>query len=618
MPDPEALDTHARALAASGDAVHSGVNDAARSWAGLSGAYEAPEAGQVLAGFTPVLSRSQDLAALTGKAATILGAYADRARELKHRITALRADIVALDGLIGGNDNWQSHLNIVDRHRETMDKASALAQAILDSDAACATELSALTGGERYNAPAIPRATLDGSTDLIANGLTHAQHFFGTDQDLPDLPWGPPNVSLRLGGPGSAGQGFVSALLGAGQGLHTMLGTTDKVKQTQAWQGMFALGAAAVTTKAVIDRGFRDTTAEDLDAVLTVGGALKETIHYDDWATDPWHAAGATGFDVASLLAGGTGAGIKAGSTAGKLGAETAALSKAATGLTGAARTALSETTAAVTAKLAQARTAIWNDGIGNALDKLDTGLAKLNHTLNGHGSQPAPAGIPHQLPTPATETPWLAKVDKTGGAGAKTLPAPEPGPSIFDQTLGDPSLPGRHPDHQPTIGDTDGGPGSWQEPIGGRSKNGVADQIFGTGVAATGPKGYLLEYIVDYVQPGGMHTTVDFDGHLWRGHPPTEVFQEVKGNYDLLFRGVYDGRYLRNQAVPTAINDWVQDSVRRQIQALEARAPGAHLEWLFTHNEELAMLMEKAVTRYLERNRVSVTVDVRFAPREG
>ncbi|MBP2269030.1 type II secretory pathway pseudopilin PulG [Pseudarthrobacter sp. PvP004] len=162
LPDPDALQTRARALAVSGNDVHSGVNDAARTWAGLSGAYEAPEAGQVLAGFNPVFARSQDLVNLTSNAASVLAAYADRARELKQRINALRADVRALDEVIGGNDDWHAQRTIVDRHRETMDKASALAQAILDSDATCATELSGLTGGQRYSAPAIPRATLNG------------------------------------------------------------------------------------------------------------------------------------------------------------------------------------------------------------------------------------------------------------------------------------------------------------------------------------------------------------------------------------------------------------------------------------------------------------------------
>ncbi|MDO6149255.1 hypothetical protein, partial [Paenarthrobacter aurescens] len=75
---------------------------------------------------------------------------------------------------------------------------------------------------------------------------------------------GPPNISVRLGGgAGSAGQGFISALISAGQGLHTLLGTTDKIKQAQAWQGMFALGGAALTTRNVFARGGKDVTAEE-------------------------------------------------------------------------------------------------------------------------------------------------------------------------------------------------------------------------------------------------------------------------------------------------------------------------------------------------------------------
>jgi hypothetical protein len=616
LPDPDALDTHARALSAAGADIHAGVNDAARSWAGLAGAYEAPEAGQVLAGFSPVFARSRDLENTTWEAAAALRAYADRARELKHRINALRAEIQALDGLIGGNDDWQSKLNIVDQHRDTMDKTSALAQAILDSDAACATELAALTGGASYSAPVIPRATLNSSTDMLANALTHAQHFYGTDEKLPELPWGPPNMSVRLGRAGSAGQGFVGALIGAGQGLHTLLGTTDEVKQIQAWQSMFALGAAAFTTKNVIDRGAKDMSAEDAQAVMTVGGALKESTHFEDWGTDPWHAAGATTFDVGSMFIGGTGAGLKAGTLGSRLtatGEEAVTLSKAATGLTGAARTALGETSTAIAAQLAKARVAIWDNGVNTALDKLDNGLAKLNQTLNG--PQPAYAGIPDQLPTPVPETPWLAKVDQTGAAGAKAQPAPEPAPSVVDQTLGNPSLPGRHPDLQPTIGDTDGGPGVWGEPL-GRNDKGVADQISGTGVTATGHKGLLLEYFVDFIKADGSVGKVEFDGHLWRGHPPTEVYQEIKGNYDLVLRGVFDNHYYRDKAPAMAIQKWVDETIRRQVQALEANAPGSRLEWTFTHNPELAEMMEDAVDMFLRRNMgTTIEIVVKYVP---
>ncbi len=458
LPDPDALDSQGQALAASGNAVHSGVNDAAKSWAGLSSAYEAPEAGQVLTAFNPAFSRSQELANLTSNAATVLAAYADRARELKQRINTLRAEVHALDELIGGNDDWRSNLTIVDRHRNTMDKASALAQAILDSDATCATALSALTGGQSYHPPTIPRANLNSSTDMTANGFTHVQHFMGNDEKLPDLPWGPPNISVRLGGAGSAGQGFTSALIGAFQGLHTLLFTTDTAKQVQAWQGMFALGAAALTTRNVFARGGKDMTSDEAQAVLTTLNVAKETIHYDEWGTDPGYAIGATTFDVGSMFIGGTGLGIKGASLGGKLGAETAALTKAATlskattSITGATRTMLGETATASTAKLTQARTAIWDNGVGTALDKLDNGLAKLNQTLNG--PQPALANAPRVVPDLRPSNTWLAHVDgrptQSSPSGDHLLRA-ETGPALHNPSPAESTLSEVHPERLQT-----------------------------------------------------------------------------------------------------------------------------------------------------------------------
>ncbi|MFC8038884.1 hypothetical protein ACFUOZ_05975 [Paenarthrobacter sp. NPDC057355] len=117
----------------------------------------------------------------------------------------------------------------------------------------------------------------------------------------------------------TAGQGFVSSLIGAGQGLHTLLGTTYRNKQAMAWHSLFALGGAVLTTKNVIASGGKDMTANDVQALQTTTSLIKETIHYDEWGTDPWHAAGATTFDVASMLVGGgSGAGLKAGSISSK------------------------------------------------------------------------------------------------------------------------------------------------------------------------------------------------------------------------------------------------------------------------------------------------------------
>lgn len=165
---------------------------------------------------------------------------------------------------------------MVEQHQRTLDRLSVVAQSILDSDATCANELSNLVGGPSYTAPVIPRRGPFGSSDQVANGFSVVQHYLGTDEPLPDLPWGPA-VSIRFPGKLSAVQGFASAAVGALQGAYVLFGSKDEAQKLQAWQGMFALGAAALTTKAVFDRGGRDLSAEDARAMITVADAAKIT-----------------------------------------------------------------------------------------------------------------------------------------------------------------------------------------------------------------------------------------------------------------------------------------------------------------------------------------------------
>ncbi|MFF2317387.1 hypothetical protein ACFVTE_14065 [Arthrobacter sp. NPDC058097] len=540
---------------------------------------------------------------MTLRASEALTAYAERARELKRRVTALGADVEALDELILGNDDWQTKIGIVDQRRETYDRVSALAQEILDSDAECASALNALAGGETVTAPVIQRHSLDSSTDWFGNVFTHVQHFLGTDEQIPDQPWGPANASVRLGGIGSTGQGFLGAIVGAGQGLYTLLGTSDKLKQAQAWQSMWALAGAVITTKSVIDRGARDLSAEDVKAVLTVAEAGKTAVHYDEWGKDPWYAGGAVTFDVASLFVGGSGAGLKAGTLAGKAGRLTegaADLSKAASGLTTATRGALSEATAAVASKLGKARIAVWNQGIGDALRKLDEGLAKAGQSIGGLSPEPSIAGIHKGVPDVNGSGTWLAHTESRTVSSERVTPPsalPDMTPRAVDHTLGDATLPGRHPDLQPVIGDTDGGVGRWEEPTGGRSLNGVPDQIFGTGVETVGPNGKLLEYVVVH---DGMK--VDYDGHFWRGHPPIEIYQEIKGNYSYLDKPFFQ----RIRATDRTLGKWIDGQLDRQLEALP---PGARLEWIFTRNEDLARRFQQIVREE------ELPVDVKYIP---
>lgn len=316
-------------MVGAGAAFHQGVQDAAKNWAGLGAYYHTPESDQVLGAFTPVLAKSARVQDLCYQASKILYAYADRARDFKTRINRLRAEVQGLDAVILANDDWHAKAHIVDTHQQVMDAAGALAQAILDSDAQCATEISRLTGGPGYTAGHIPRHNVFASTDQVSNTFTLLQHQLGTDAALPDLPWGK-QVSIRHEGFLSGIQGFGTAAVGAAQGLYTLLGTKDKNEQTRAWQGIGALGQAVFTTKAVIDRGFTDVTEQDIEAFLTTVEALKDTIHAEDWGTDPWRAGGQTVFDVGSLAVGGSGIGAEAGTMAAKLGLAAEKLSIAA------------------------------------------------------------------------------------------------------------------------------------------------------------------------------------------------------------------------------------------------------------------------------------------------
>ena len=708
LPDPELLDAQVQSMIAAGVGFHEGVQDAARNWSGLRAFYRTPESEQVLGAFTPVLAKSGRVRDLTGAAARALYAYSDRARDLKRRITSLRAEVEALDAVILANDDWHTKNQIVDTHQRLMSSASRLAQQILDSDTQCANQISALSHGPGYAPVQVPRRTMFDSTDQLANGFSALQHQLGTDAGVPDVPWGP-SVSIRYEGYFSGLQGFGTAAVGSIQGLYTLFGTRDKDAQGQAWQGIGALGVAVFRAKAVIDRGFTDMDTGDIEALLTAGAAIKDTVHADEWATDPWRAAGQTIFDAATAAAGAVGGGLSVEARIAALAARLRGLptktpsvaeaGAAATALTeaGTTGTVVSESAAAAfgntaaksSAVLGSATAAEWAKGFDAGIARIQEYLTAARKTIDDFAPTPATAGIPttaapsavssgpgpitrwlnehhnttrEPVPAPPRQSKglWSEQIDKQ----AKTTPTPETGPKpsginearlkqrfnptthnptgvpdthpeppgaphtqaepsakpagpseasehapepptpmkapgpagTYDQRLGDHTLPGRHPDLQPTIGDTDGGPGVWAEPA-GRSPNGVADQTFATGVTATGPKGNPLEYFVVH-----HDVIVEFDGHLWRGRPPVEVFQEIKGNYSFLTKPFFQ----KIGATEKMIGKWIDNQLSKQVAALPS---GARLEWIFTANEELAMQFRRAVRRF------GYPVDVKFIP---
>ncbi|MFJ4168049.1 hypothetical protein ACIPY3_00920 [Paenarthrobacter sp. NPDC089714] len=60
-------------------------------------------------------------------------------------------------------------------------------------------------------------------------------------------------------------------------------------------------------------------------------------------------------------------------------------------------------------------------------------------------------------------------------------------------------------------------------------------------------------------------NVVVEYDGHLWRGRPPQEIFQEIKGNYGFLMKPFFQ----RIGATDKMIEKWIDNQLSRQFDAL-------------------------------------------------
>jgi hypothetical protein len=145
----------------------------------------------------------------------------------------------------------------------------------------------------------------------------------------------------------------------------------------------------------------------------------------------------------------------------------------------------------------------------------------------------------------------------------------------------------------QPVIGDSEGGPGQWTEM--NRRPNGLDDQAYATGIDRL-DNGHPVEYVV----PRESGRPVEFDGYYRHCHPPVEVYQEVKGNYNILYRP-----WMGPDAVTDQLDKWVE-AARRQREAID---DAAELEWIFTRNPEFVDALQDML------DEAGLNVTVRYVP---
>lgn len=263
----------------------------------------------------------------------------------------------------------------------------------------------------------------------------------------------------------------------------------------------------------------------------------------DEWGRDPAYASGAASFDVASLfIPGGVGVGAKAGGVAGHVGvagARTGRLLEEA-GTAGRWTGKLGEIPAKAHAALTGVSVRAWENTVKPALDNLAGALNRLDEATatvrvadgvaaGGHGPFAGAADtvysmvdrVDQSLQPGMKASPLEAALEPP--AGTPNAPVPHPAGDLGGNLR---ELPGRSPEHQPAVGDTDGGSGEWFEP-GGRNHHGVPDQRFATGVTATGPKGYLLEYRIDYTDRVGTPKVVELTDTSGEAIRPWKFFRK-------------------------------------------------------------------------------------------
>lgn len=153
----------------------------------------------------------------------------------------------------------------------------------------------------------------------------------------------------------------------------------------------------------------------------------------------------------------------------------------------------------------------------------------------------------------------------------------------------GDPNYPGTHPPGRPRVGDSDGGPGSWQEINRREGKwQEYQEQITGS----QGDSGRPIEYVVE--RDG---VTVDYDGRTVRdGQPPSEVYLEAKGETPIFSDKNADKPWAQSGQAKQLDRDVSQ--IERQLDNMP---DGGTLEWHVADRAHADMLRERAEAEGLD-----------------
>ncbi|ARF55963.1 hypothetical protein [Streptomyces gilvosporeus] len=408
----EEVEARAKALKKEAGAIRDKGADVHSSFQGLRAYYSAPEAEQLFATTKPVATKANHFADELEKVGAALDTFAAEVRPLVARLHKLEGAAAHFVADIKDDEDWQYDPVKVAVNKQLIQEVSATVQAFWAAEVAAANKIVALVHGTPWS---------------LGDGTKKGGHTYGlTKQAMSsagDTPWGKVVDQKRHWYDPGAVVSWVKNFVWDGTVIDGMWGTLKGLGTLlnpwgdnfgAAWKSMGHL--ATVTTVPLLlplvpllpDGSVKSWMTDSMKTTVEVG---KSMVAWDQWDKNSGRAAGASFFNIGTLLAtrGGSGA-VKTGAEAAGAGAKIAN----AAARVGRVTRYMDPTTHIVNAVGAAAKLTKLDAAIGNAFKAVKTSAA-LDHlretfTVTGRtdasGAVHLPNGQPVHLDGPLPDLP--------------------------------------------------------------------------------------------------------------------------------------------------------------------------------------------------------------------
>ncbi|ONK12164.1 hypothetical protein [Streptomyces sp. MP131-18] len=280
---------------------------------GLSGPYQAPEAADLLATTTPVRQRACAFADKLEMVALVLEIFAEEARPLIDRLDRLRGEAEAFVDEIGDGDDWRHDGDKTARNNELLREVSVTVAQFWEVERRAANNITLLVDGTTW-------VTDDGNGDAGTYGLSVADI-----EQVGETPWGRAVEEkhhaweLWHHAKSFVWDGIVvDGILGTLTGISTLVNPWSDGFGA-AWQGLGKLATGVLVSspsglpllaanQLLPDNPVSDWINDSVKARIEMTTGL---VAWDTWSEDPARAAGATTFNLLTLV-GTAGAGTAA------------------------------------------------------------------------------------------------------------------------------------------------------------------------------------------------------------------------------------------------------------------------------------------------------------------